>query len=569
MKFVDKLTGFLSTIRNEWILEKWRVNLNIVFLLALCVFSAGATVARAYMGYSQTGPIAWSYFLPPLILTIVSLVFAVILFFHASRTVMNINSFLLFFFLLVILAIHGGPESLYGGLIPIYIILNALYMAPALLVVMSAIGMASFSFILLGKHYGIIPGPAITIERESTAFFLVMGNLMILITGIIVIFLSQVLKRERSQIVKGLMRYRSLIESAPDPILVYDSRGYFTFVNRAALDMLKFKDENDILGQKGEIILPRDEINGALEVLKETLSKKEPRMVNLEFMRSDGERVYVEMHLTPVVEENRVISFVGVCRDITDRTKTQMERNALQESFIMQDKMASLGRMVLGIAHEYNNILAGIRGYAQLAQIPGKENRMRELPDIAIELVDRAQDVTEGLLSFSDKFDLDTTMFKPIDMVNGIIKLLRKDFERKSIAVEIRIPAEVEINSDIAKLQQVILNLISNAADSMPGGGSITIGYSMKNDCHVIDVSDQGDGIPEEMIPVVFEPFFTTKGSLAAGKGEGVGMGLSICYSIVKGLGGEISVESERGVGTTFSVIVPDMPRQNDSTDMD
>jgi len=447
---------------------------------------------------------------------------------------------------------------LYTAVIPVLIFASAMFLTPRGILIVAAFGLAGFSFIAISQNVGWIPAPIAYAKDEALLFTLLVGNTMILCTGVMVSIFSFALLHRRHQVESSMRSYRNLVDIAPDPIIVWDPKGRITMANKAACDMLGYKSENDLIGKTGADIVPPDRLEEGNLKFREDLHSMEPTFREFEFLKSNDERVPVELHITPIRERHRVVGLLGICRDVSDRLRAEQQRHTLTEKLIMQDKMASLGRLILGIAHEYNNIFAGLRGYAQLAQLPGKENRMRELPGVTMDLIDRAQKVTEGLLTFSEKFEPDSNSVNILELVEGITKLMRKDFERNGIRVEVQIPEDSQIITDVSKLQQVLLNLISNASDAMPDGGVMQILYRKEGNEHYIEIEDEGKGIPAQDISHVFDPFYTTKGPLGAGAGHGIGLGLSICYNIVRGLGGDIDVVSMVEGGCIFKIVLPD-----------
>lgn len=257
-------------------------------------------------------------------------------------------------------------------------------------------------------------------------------------------------------------------------------------------------------------------------------------------------------YTSPFVAATALVSGIMV-RNIARRKRAEEEREHLREQLIFSDRMANLGQLALGTAHEFNNLLAGLRGYAHVAQIPGKEERLKELPEVIIEIVDRAQSITENLLGFSERSQPSSEIVRPAQMIASIIRLVKTGLEMTQINVKINIPEEATLKTDGSKLQQVLLNLIINAKHAMPESGTLSFKMEKKGDSVQLHVADTGAGIPEDALSRIFEPFFTTKGPL------GTGLGLSISYSIMQSLGGSIEVKSREGQGSTFTLNLPAM----------
>lgn len=470
---------------------------------------------------------------------------------------MEVVVFLVFFWGMVLICLQSSPLNIYTGIVPFFIIACSVFLYPRTILILAILSMCIYSITVVGQIMDWFPVPEHYPARIALPLSLFIVNFMI-ITGTLMAFIvsSELLSRRR--LLESIMkRYRTLMDAAPDPIIVWDPKGRITMANPAACKFLGYEAESDLVGKTGADILPPDRLEEGNRNFREDLRTQQSRILEFEFIKITGERLPVELHITPIREDKTLIGVLGICRDVSERIKAEQEQSALQQKVILQDKMASLGRLVMGIAHEYNNVFAGLRGYAQLALMPGKENRLRELPKITIDMVDRAQSVTEGLLSFSGRFQPDSNRIRPSELIGGIIRVLRKEFERLGIQVELDIPEDAEIATDVSKLQHAMLNLITNACDAMPKGGKLGIRYFTRNNKSIFEVEDGGYGIPEDILPHIFDPFFTTKGIMAAGGDQWLGLGLSTCYSIVQGLGGDIFVESEVGKGTKFRIELP------------
>lgn len=252
---------------------------------------------------------------------------------------------------------------------------------------------------------------------------------------------------------------------------------------------------------------------------------------------------------------------VGIAEDITEHRK-------LEEGLRHAQKMAAVGQLAGGVAHEFNNILTAMVGFASLLQGKiGEEQPMRDYVDKILELTQRQATLTRNMLALSRTQENHPHLTNLNDSIEGMRKFLSKAIGED---IELRITIEdkdLQIMADPLQFEQALLNLVTNARDSMPGGGVLTIetstieldkdfikthGYGDPGEFAVISVSDTGAGMNEETSKRIFEPFFTTKEV-----GKGTGLGLSMVYGIIKQHKGFINVYSEPGVGSTFRIYLP------------
>jgi signal transduction histidine kinase len=228
--------------------------------------------------------------------------------------------------------------------------------------------------------------------------------------------------------------------------------------------------------------------------------------------------------------------------------------NQLEDHLIANDRLISVGELSASVAHEFNNPLQIILGFAQnlLQEASFSEAQRQDLRIIEDE-ARRCRGIIRNLLDFARPTSNEPVPIIVDAIVHDSIKLVRGYLDKSNIAVDIHIPADLpSIYGDPQPLKQVLINLFFNAADAMPGGGTLTIEAAAENAGHLtIAVSDTGQGIDPETLPHIFRPFFTTK------KKRGTGLGLSVCDRIIKAHGGSITVESRPESGTSFFLHFP------------
>lgn len=229
--------------------------------------------------------------------------------------------------------------------------------------------------------------------------------------------------------------------------------------------------------------------------------------------------------------------------------------NSKQDQLVQSEKLATIGKVTAGIAHEINNPLNNISLTAEvlLEDLPNMacSDRLEMVRDILVQS-DRAREVVHHLLKFSRDRKLNT--MESVNLVNLMedsIALVKNQLRISGVNYDFRHPKHpVLINGNLHQLQQVTVNMILNAVQAMPSGGHLQLAVDEKEGQAIITICDTGDGIPADLLPRIFDPFFTTKN-------EGTGLGLSLSYGIIKEHHGEITVESEEGNGATFHIILP------------
>ncbi len=257
---------------------------------------------------------------------------------------------------------------------------------------------------------------------------------------------------------------------------------------------------------------------------------------------------------------NTPTDIILVKRDVTLQKEYQAK-------YVQAEKMATIGLLAAGVAHEINNPLAAISGFAEglkrrvgrieeyLAQGRDIQSDFRENIEIILSECNRCRDIVQGLLTFSPRKKAAFSLVNINDMILVVLRLLRQKLKKRSpdflgLALDRDLP---RIRGIAAELEQVILNLVLNAIDATREKGRITIRSRSENEEWIcIDIEDTGCGIAPDDLPRLFEPFFTTKPV-----GQGIGIGLSTCYNIIRQHGGEILVESQLGAGSVFMIKLP------------
>lgn len=352
--------------------------------------------------------------------------------------------------------------------------------------------------------------------------------------------------------------HRSIFDNATDGIVVLDKNGVIVNVNRKACEIHGF-DKDALIGVNVELLDSKGNKENYQERMSSILNGASI-IYETEHYRKDGSKVLLEVSSKAINigGETYIQSFY---RDITEKKK-------IQEQLMQSQKMESVGALAGGIAHNFNNILTAILGYAELLLEfsnldDTSKQRVRHIESSAR----KAGVMVSKLLSFARREAHEVLPLSLNDVINDSVKLFEGVLDKR-IGLKVTLRNNIPfIEGDPNQLEQVIMNLMVNARDAMPDGGLITIttdmievgssnmdmpAYIVPGRYIVLTASDTGSGIPQEIINKIFDPFFTTKE-----KGKGTGLGLATVYGIVKDHKGYISVQSEVGKGTSFDIYLP------------
>jgi len=376
-------------------------------------------------------------------------------------------------------------------------------------------------------------------------------------------------RRSASELKASEERFRLLVETMQDGLAVQDARGQIIYVNPRFCEILGAERQNLI----GRRVCDLMDIGSRIVFLNE-LNEPQSRggdMVELSLEKDDGSKLSVRVTAKALKGPNGESkgSFV-VITDVTQLKK-------LQDQLLHSQKMEAVGRLAGGIAHDFNNLLTVILGFVDLSMAVLDESspiydHLKQIDGAG----KQAESLTRQLLAFSRKQVLQPKVISPLKTLSGIEQMLQR-LVGENIQLKMHLDSHTGlITADEGQIEQVIFNLAVNARDAMPDGGTLSIesGTVHMSTGHlgmeaeippgnyvVLTVSDTGVGMDRKTQAQIFEPFFTTKE-----KGHGTGLGLSTVYGIVKQSGGEISVYSEPGRGTSFRIYLPQIDAPGDES---
>jgi signal transduction histidine kinase/FixJ family two-component response regulator len=229
-----------------------------------------------------------------------------------------------------------------------------------------------------------------------------------------------------------------------------------------------------------------------------------------------------------------------------------------QQELLESSKLAAVGTLAAGVAHEFNNLLAAISGHTELGLVSDDMNEIKQALKVVIATVDRAKKVTQNLLTFARRREPRMEMTDVTEAVESPLRLMERDLEKSNIELVRRFSVVPPVVCDTGQMSQVCLNLLTNARDALlPEGGTVTVEIREDGEDVIISFTDTGTGVPDRVLDKLFQPFVTTKGPLGGGEMAGSGLGLSVSYGIIKNHGGTIEVETEHGQGSTFTIRLP------------
>ena len=343
-------------------------------------------------------------------------------------------------------------------------------------------------------------------------------------------------------------RYRRLAENAPDMIYRYDLRAPqgITFINPQATTITGYSTE-EFYRDPALCLKIVDREDRAL--FEPVLRGESPagKAILMRWIHKSGTTVWIEQHHTLVRDaEGGVIAVECIARDVTGS-------HHLEEQFRQAQKMEAIGRLAGGVAHDFNNLLTVILGYAaHLLSTPPLEIDSREAAEEIQKAGERAATLTRQLLAFSRRQILQPRVLDLNTIVSGMDKMLSRLIGAGIRYTTVPSPVPAFVRADAGQMEQVLMNLVVNARDAMPSGGTLTVEIATTGSNVTLAVTDTGQGMDEGTQKRIFEPFFTTKPA-----GVGTGLGLSTVYGIVTQSGGRVSVQSTVGAGTTFSITLP------------
>ncbi len=392
---------------------------------------------------------------------------------------------------------------------------------------------------------GLDMGPIETARKEDTRHTIMMAFILLLIgfAGIFFLFLAHAYRSARTTLTRVKAFSDNVVENLPIGLLAMDADGKVVSFNQTAELVLKLTSR-EVLGKKAGEILPQEiaALTAQLKAEKKVIEKE------IDCPLKDEKSIPMDVSVSLLEGDNGI--FLGHIILFRDLTEIQELKREIERS----QRLASLGKLAAGIAHEIRNPLSSIKGFATFFN-----ERFKDMPEyqstakIMIQEVDRLNRVITQLLEFTRPLEV---IKKPVSirpLIQHSLKIIEGQAQSKNISINTKFSPEInEIHIDQDRFNQVLLNLYLNAVEAMEEGGVLSVALSREENSQKVKltVSDTGAGIKKEDLVHIFDPYFTTKQS-------GTGLGLAIVHKIIESHNGEVKVESRHGKGTTVTLILP------------
>jgi PAS domain S-box-containing protein len=380
-------------------------------------------------------------------------------------------------------------------------------------------------------------------------------------------------RKMEQELYESREKTRNIIESSPDAITVADLNGNIVDCNKATLDLFGHISRKEIIGENGFKFVAEKDLERLKENVRKTLEQGFTKNIEYTIVAKGGRRFPIEVSASTIRDaSSNPKYFVAIFKDITERKHMQekleeysqqlealVEKRTRQlkeahEQIIKSERLAAIGQVAAMIGHDLRNPLTGISGatyYLKTKLIVEMNEKNRQMLGLIEKNVEHANKIVTDLMEYSKETKLELTRTTPRSILKETLFLVEipNDVQVRDLTQD-----KPKITVDSEQMKRVFANLIKNAVDAMPDGGKLTI-TSKQSDGNVeITFSDAGTGMTKEVMEKIWTPFFTTKAI-------GMGLGLPICKRIIEAHGGNISVESILGKGTTFTVTIPIEPK--------
>lgn len=323
-----------------------------------------------------------------------------------------------------------------------------------------------------------------------------------------------------------------------------NEKGVITSVNDKFCEISKYSRE-EVVGQDHRILNSGYHPKSFFKEMWRTIGQGQVWKGEIKNKAKDGTYYWVDTTIVPFLNDNgKPYQYLAIRNDITERKNTE----ALLR---VQDKLAAVGKMAAGIAHEIRNPLTSMKGYAEFLQLDEESEERREYLDIILDEVDRVNSIVEDFLVLAKPKIVQLKERNIVPVIQNVVSLLEFEARKKSVCIHFHRDQEIiQVECDEDRLKQVFLNFIKNGIEAMPNGGDIFIKTLVDSNQVQISIQDTGVGLSKDQLAKIGEPFFTTKKN-------GNGLGLMVSFTIIENHHGKVDIESELNKGTTFRIVLP------------
>ncbi|WP_081954685.1 PAS domain S-box protein [Neobacillus niacini] len=326
-----------------------------------------------------------------------------------------------------------------------------------------------------------------------------------------------------------------------------DARGIITSVNDKLCEISKYSRE-EIIGKDHSILNSGHHSKLFFKDLWKTIGEGKVWKGEIRNKAKDGTYYWVDTTIVPFLNENgKPYQYVAIRNDITERKKTE-------DVLHRQDKLAAVGQLAAGVAHEIRNPLTSMKGYAEFLTLDEQDPERLEFINIILDEIERVNTIVEDFMVLAKPKMVELEEKNVVPVIKNVVSLLEFEARKKHVKLSLDCPNEIiQIECDENRLKQVFLNFIKNGIEAMPNGGELYVKTMIHDNNVQISIQDTGVGIPKEKLKQLGEPFYTTKKN-------GNGLGLMVSFKIIENHHGKVFVESEPNKGTTFNILLPAKP---------
>ena len=391
---------------------------------------------------------------------------------------------------------------------------------------------------------GLDMTPILEAQKSDVRHGIIMGVILLLVgfAGFTLLFLLQSYRTTKASLTRIKVFSDNVVENMPIGLIALDDQQRIAAFNQIAESVLQLS-YRDVIGRNADQILP-PQLWSAVQQ-----SEIQNNVIEQEIDCAVGNKNIVPLEIGTSALRDETGGFLGTVLLFKDLTEVRSLRKEIARS----QRLASVGRLAAGVAHEIRNPLSSIKGFATYFKERYQDTPQdQQTADIMIAEVDRVNRVVGQLLEFAKPVSVSPKPTLLKELIDNSVRLIEKQARDQNITVATLNSADVnEATIDPDRITQVLLNLYLNAIDAMEPGGQLDVELSQREDNRIeIKVSDTGCGIPGEDLSRIFDPYFTSKSS-------GTGLGLTIAHNIMEAMGGNITAETRPGQGTTFRITIP------------